>query len=78
MTTNKLVSSLIIGFLLCFQIGVAQTNECCANCPLFLPDGEQDTLFLNIQGVLNDNLASPSQGVCGITLVFNHQWNDDL
>ncbi len=57
----------------------AQTVECgCTNCPLFLPDGEADTLFLNVLGVTNDNLGSPFQGVCGINLLFDHQYLGDL
>lgn len=76
---NKYIYLFAILMLFPISEAFAQPVECgCTNCPLFLPDGDADTLFLNVLGVTNDNLASPFQGVCGINLVFNHQYLGDL
>lgn len=39
---------------------------------ILIPDTESENFIVSVSNVLNDDLSLPSQGVCGITLHFNH------
>jgi len=75
---KKIIYILFALLLFAIPSSFAQFTDCCTNCPLTLPDGDSDTLLLNILGIQNDDLSNPSQGVCGVRLTFNHQWIGDL
>lgn len=57
----------------------AQGNPCsCTNCPQFMPDGFTGNFFFQVQNAVNPTLGQNGQGVCGVTLNFDHEYLGDL
>lgn len=57
----------------------AGAQECvCTNCPQFMPDGFTGTFNIQIQNATNPTLGQNGQGVCGVRLVFDHEYIGDL
>ena len=76
---KHLLNALFIAFLTFFSsVADAQTDGCCDNCPLPLPQLESGDILLTISGAANNDLSNPNQGVCGVTLHFTHEWIGDL
>ncbi len=60
-------------------VGTADAyGQCCTNCPLTLPESQQGDIVLSVTGAANNDLSSPGQGVCGVTVNFTHQYIGDL
>src|SRR5688572_32926132 len=53
-------------------------GQCTINGPLAIPDDGVDTIEIPISGLINSNLASPTQGICGVEIKFVHEYLGDL
>lgn len=55
------------------------SSQCvCTNCPQEMPDNFTGDFLINVSGAVNNDLGSPSQGVCGVYLSFDHEYVGDL
>ncbi|MCB9285484.1 MAG: gliding motility-associated C-terminal domain-containing protein [Lewinellaceae bacterium] len=71
----------IFFFLLLFSLpGTAQNCDCDdnSNCPAAFGPNFTGQICYDITDALNDDLADPSQGICGVSIVFTHQHIWDL
>ncbi|MBK9108222.1 MAG: proprotein convertase P-domain-containing protein [Saprospiraceae bacterium] len=74
MSFNK--SFVICWFLMCKLSGSAQW--CCVDSSQLIKDETTVTLRLQISGAVNNNLADPTQGVCGVRVKFEHRFIGDV
>ena len=51
---------------------------CCIDTNLLIKDNFTQTLRLQISGAIDNDLASVSQGVCGVRIKFDHKFIGDL
>ncbi|NNF22332.1 MAG: hypothetical protein HKN67_10330, partial [Saprospiraceae bacterium] len=67
----------IIVFLLLTlcRLGIAQ---CDLTTNIIITDTSTTTLNIEVAGILNNDLASPAQGLCGIILEFTHSYVGDI
>lgn len=69
-------------FLFVFSASQTVAQNCgCAdegNCPFSVPNNSTTQVCYEITDAFNNNLADPSQGVCGVELNFQHQFIADL
>ena len=56
----------------------AQSGCSCTNCPQALPDNFEGNFFIQVQNAANPVLGQNGQGVCGVTLHFDHEFVGDL
>lgn len=71
----------IFALLLLFSLpGTAQNCDCDdgGNCPFPFGANFTGQICYDISDALNDDLSDPSQGVCGVSVTFNHQHIWDL
>lgn len=50
----------------------------CTNCPQFMPDNFVGDFLINVSGATNPTLGQNGQGVCGVTMHFDHEYLGDL
>lgn len=78
----RLFTSLnIFVFLLIFSLpGTAQDCDCdgSGNCPSSFGPNFTGQVCYDITDALNNSLASPTQGICGVSITFTHQHIWDL
>lgn len=78
----RLFTSLnIFIFLLIFSLpGTAQDCDCggSGNCPSSFGANFTGQVCYDITDALNNSLASPTQGICGVSITFTHQHIWDL
>lgn len=55
-----------------------QTNCACTNCPQAMDDLFQGNFYIQVQNAANATLGQNGQGVCGVTLFFDHEFVGDL
>ncbi|MBK8449992.1 MAG: proprotein convertase P-domain-containing protein [Saprospiraceae bacterium] len=70
-----------MGYLLVFLMVVLNdgfAQWCCIDSSLIIKDKSTATLKLLITSALNNDLASQSQGVCGVRIKFDHKFIGDL
>ncbi|MCK6692606.1 MAG: proprotein convertase P-domain-containing protein, partial [Thermoanaerobaculia bacterium] len=69
-----------IAGLLIFLTGrlSAQSGCSCTNCPQALPDNFEGDFLIQVQNAANPVLGQNGQGVCGVTLHFDHEFIGDL
>ncbi|MBK9221365.1 MAG: gliding motility-associated C-terminal domain-containing protein [Saprospiraceae bacterium] len=70
-----------LGYLLVFLMVVLNdgfAQWCCIDSSLIIKDKSTATLKLLITSALNNDLASQSQGVCGVRIKFDHKFIGDL
>ena len=67
-------------FIFCcmFNVSKIESQWCCLDSTLQILDESTVSLRLLISGALNNNLASPDQGLCGVRIKFEHQFIGDL
>ena len=66
--------------LLCFlsnSVAFSQTCEC-TDCPVTILDVQTVTSVLDVSGLTNSTLNSGGQGICEITLEYDHSWISDI
>ena len=68
----------ILTFLLLLLSTSDVYGQCCTNCPYTLPELQNGDIILSVTGAANNDLGSPTQGVCGITVNFTHEYIGDL
>ncbi|MBK8490536.1 MAG: hypothetical protein IPL49_06390 [Saprospirales bacterium] len=71
----------IFVILLLFSLpGTAQNCDCDdgGNCPAAFGPNFTGQICYDITDALNDDLANPNQGICGVSIVFTHQHIWDL
>lgn len=57
----------------------AQEATCdCTDCPVIIEDLQTVTSVINISGLTNSILNENGQGICGISLEYEHSWISDL
>lgn len=56
----------------------AQSGCSCTNCPQALPDNFEGDFLIQVQNAANPVLGQNGQGVCGVTLHFDHEFLGDL
>ncbi|GEM_PF-1550624 len=61
-----------------FELISTDTICGCSNCPLTIPDLFFGDFIYSVGDIANDNLASPTQGVCGVRVQFDHEYMGDL
>ena len=76
---RRIAHILFAAALLWLSAGKAGAQDCvCTNCPQFMPDGFTGTFNIQIQNATNPTLGQNGQGVCGVRLVFDHEYIGDL
>ena len=50
----------------------------CTNCPQFMPDNFVGDFLISVEGADNPTLGQNGQGVCGVTMNFDHEYLGDL
>ena len=50
----------------------------CTNCPQFMQDNFVGNFDISVQGATNPTLGQNGQGVCGVTMSFDHEYLGDL
>jgi len=53
-------------------------SQCTITGPLAIPDDGVLTVEISTSGLINSNLASPTQGICGVEINFVHEYLGDL
>lgn len=51
---------------------------CCLDSTWVIPDNDSFTIRIAISGAINNDLASPGQGLCGVRIRFDHKYIGDL
>lgn len=64
-------------FILQLFAGV-QAQWCCLDSTFVIEDLDTRTLRITVSGALNNDLASPDQGLCGVRIRFDHKYIGDL
>ena len=64
----------IVFYLISFAINVNGQDCVCTDCPIPILDNTITTSCLEVSGLTNPTLGASGQGVCGISLEFNHTW----
>ncbi|MGB4849939.1 MAG: gliding motility-associated C-terminal domain-containing protein [Saprospiraceae bacterium] len=67
---------LFIVFAVTFSFDVH--SQCSTSTPLDIPDDGQIIIQFIVSGLIDNDLASPTQGICGINLDFMHEFLGDL
>lgn len=68
-------------YLLCIlSLAVCNMNAqwCCLDSTFVIEDQNSKTLRINVSGAINNDLASPAQGLCGVRIRFDHKYIGDL
>lgn len=61
-----------------FELANSDSICGCTNCPLGIPDLSFGDYIYSVRDIANNNLASPSQGVCGVRVQFGHEYLGDI
>lgn len=69
---------LILSCLVAFSPFLMAQDCGCTNCPQSLEAGQTHQVCFEIVGAINDNLLDPSQGICGVELIFQHERIENL
>src|SRR5688572_18586890 len=74
-----MVTRIWLGTLACcmLYLGGLQ-SQCTITGPLAIPDDGVLTVPISSSGLINSNLASPTQGICGVEIEFTHEYIGDL
>ncbi len=61
-----------------FELISTDTICGCSNCPLTIPDLAFGDYIYSVGDISNNDLASPTQGVCGVRVQFEHGYIGDI
>ncbi len=53
-------------------------SQCSTSTPLDIPDDDCITIQFIVSGLTDNDLASPTQGICGVNLDFKHEYLGDV
>lgn len=73
-----LIHKLVILFWLSCFLTIGSWGQCSLSVATPIPDNGTVTVGFNVSGLVDVNLASPTQGICGVELSFNHEYVGDL
>ncbi len=65
-------------FLLLLTLPLFLRSQCTITGPVLIPDDDVITLGVLATGLIDANLASPTQGICGVHIEFTHEYLGDL
>lgn len=54
------------------------SGQCTVSAPTPVPDNDTEIIQFAVTGLVDNNLASPTQGICGIEIEFMHEYVGDL
>ena len=77
MTLRAHIRSSIIIVLLGFSL-IHLQGQCVTSTAQAIPDPGVLTIDFDVTGLMDNDLASPTQGICGVQLNFNHEYLGDL
>lgn len=52
--------------------------QCIVSGPISIPDQGTQTVSIQVSGLTDVNLSSPTQGICGVEIHFEHEYVGDL
>ncbi len=64
--------------LLNISFSIKLCSQCSTSTPLAIPDNDSIAIQFIVSGLIDNDLASPTQGICGINLDFMHEFIGDL
>src|SRR6187431_3378101 len=67
---------MILLWSLTFVQGVQ--SQCSISAALDIPDDATTSIQFFVSGLVDNNLASPTQGICGVEIDFMHEYVGDL
>ena len=68
-----------IGTLLCFCLCISSLyGQCTLASSTPIPDDDVIAIQFAVSGLVDNNLSSPTQGICGVEVEFNHEYLGDL
>lgn len=77
MKSTSLIIPLL--FFVFFSDLIGQNNICeCDSCPINMPNNSSLDIDFYVNGIVNNDLSNSSQGLCSISLNFEHQFVGDL
>ncbi|MBK8403510.1 MAG: proprotein convertase P-domain-containing protein [Saprospiraceae bacterium] len=72
---NRFIAILVFCFVLAIELS---GQWCCIDTNLVIKDNLTQSLRLQISGAINNDLATTSQGLCGVRIKFDHKFIGDL
>ncbi len=75
---KTLFASIMLCVLGVWQHPLAAQGCGCTNCPQFMPDNFVGEFLISVDGATNPTLGQNGQGVCGVSIHFDHQYLGDL
>lgn len=72
------ITSILLIILLTTCQSVLTYGQCSFTGPLPIPDPGVSTVTFQVDGLTDSDLASPTQGVCGVEIHFLHEYVGDL
>ncbi|MFN0214809.1 MAG: right-handed parallel beta-helix repeat-containing protein [Saprospiraceae bacterium] len=61
-----------------FELSNLDSTCACTNCPMEIPDLFFGDFIYTVGDISNNDLASPTQGVCGVRIQFEHDYLGDI
>ena len=78
---NRLAKFSLHGLLTLLSL-VLLNADTCSQCSLMsavaIPDNGIVTIQFSVSGLVDNNLSSPTQGICGVEIDFMHEYLGDL
>jgi len=53
-------------------------GQCATAASIDIPDNDSVTIQFGVSGLIDNNLSSPTQGICGVHIDFRHEYVGDL
>jgi len=73
MTKSKMYRLLSLSIISLYLVSTAYAQPCeCTQCPIQTVDLVPGTIPIEVEGLTNDDLSDPDQGVCGVRMQFVH------
>lgn len=77
--SKQIAAVMFISLACMFTAFQTNAQDCtCTNCPQFMPDNFMGNFTINVMGAANNQLGQNGQGVCGVTINFDHEYIGDL
>ncbi|MEP6646135.1 MAG: proprotein convertase P-domain-containing protein, partial [Saprospiraceae bacterium] len=65
-------------FIICSLLSYNANGQCSTSTPLAIPDDGSITIQFIVSGLIDNDLASPTQGICGVNVDFMHEYLGDV
>jgi|GEM_PF-1342714 len=70
--------SRIVALLCCHLYTCSLYSQCTLASSVPIPDDDVIAIQFAVSGLLDNNLSSPTQGICGVEIEFTHEYLGDL